>query len=522
MNNRNLAFLKHSIRTFNIFLFGIIQQMKKVLFCVILLVPLVTNGQPKVNLNDRCKGAYEDILSLKFKEATLLLEKEKTDNNDNLYVPYLENYIDFLKVFISEDYDLFTLLEENKSERIDRIKQLDENSPYRNFMLGNINLQWAVARLKFQEYFTAAFEINRAYRLLEENNDKFPDFVPNEITLGVLHIMIGLVPEKYRWILDIINMEGSVEEGKNELHLVLEHTMKDSTYSYLKDETLFYLGFVELNIYPDKNQLDFLLSQLELAGKENLLLDYLTINILMKNGNNDKVLNKFDSLPDLKLYYPFEYLHYLEGESLLRKLEANQAAEFFGRFIDNFRGLNYIKDAYRKLAWSFLITGDTLGYQETIIQVIDNGNTYVGQDKDAEREAQSSYIPYTDLIKTRLLFDGGYYQQADSILDHIDTTALRSDEKIERIYRKARIAHQTNKIETAKRFYKKTIEQGQNSSRYFAGNSALKLGEIYEEQEDLAQAKHFYRVCINLNFDEYESGIHTKAKAALKRISNQD
>lgn len=495
--------------------------MKKFLiFSTLIILPILTIGQYKVELNERCKTAYQDIISLKFDSAKLLLEQEKKENPQNLFVPYLENYFDFLKAFISEDEGLFDSIEENKSERIDLIENLGEQSPYRDYMIGNINLQWAVARLKFQEYFTAAFEINRAYRLLKDNNENFPDFIPNKITYGVLHIMIGLVPEKYRWILDIINMEGSVEEGKNELRTVLQLTLEDTTYTYLKNEILFYLGFVELNIHPDEKEINYLLEQLGRAGNENLMLDYLTINILMRTGNNDRVLQKFDSLPDLNTYYPFYYLYYLEGESYLRKLETGKADEYLNVFINNFKGQNYIKDAYRKLAWTYLLDGNKPGYQETIMQVIDHGKTNIGQDNDAEREAQSGLMPNVELIKIRLLFDGGYYAKADSVLEDNDTTTLKGDEKIEAIYRKARISHQTGDNKTAITYYQKTIEKGKDSPRYFAGNAALKLGEIYESQGNLKLAEHYYRLCLDLDFDEYESGIHTKAKAALKRISD--
>jgi tetratricopeptide (TPR) repeat protein len=249
------------------------------------------------------------------------------------------------------------------------------------------------------------------------------------------------------------------------------------------------------------------------------MLNYLTINILMRTGNNDRVLQKFDSLPELTDYFPFYYLYYLAGESHLRKLETDQAAKNLSIFLDNFKGQNFIKDAYRKLAWTSLLEGDTTGYEEILIQVKEYGTTNVGQDNDAQREAQSGSIPDAELIKVRLLFDGGYYKQADSVLNQIDTTTLKKEEKIEVVYRKARIAHQTKDLLKATTYYRKAIEIGKNSPRYFAGNSALKLGEIYEIRNELDLAEYYFRFCLNLDFDEFESGIHTKAKAALKRIS---
>lgn len=494
--------------------------MKYLILIISLLWHLLLQSQPQIILNERCENAYQDILSLKFDDAKTLLSAEKQENPDNLYVPYLENYIDFLSVFISEDEELFNRLEENKSDRINRIKKLDEDSPYRNFMLGNINLQWAVARLKFQEYFSAAFEINKAYRLLKSNKESFPEFIPTNISLGVLHIMIGLIPENYRWLLNIINMKGSVEQGKEELKSVLQNTLDDEAYHYLKNETLFYLSFVELNIYSDKNELDYLLSQLEQADATNLLLSYLAINIQMKTGNNDWVLTKFSQLPNPEGYFPFYYLNYLTAESHLRKLDYQQAALQYDIFLKNFNGQNFVKDAYRKIAWSALIKNDIESYKRYIEKASEHGHTNIGQDKDAEREAKSGLIPNIDLVKTRLLFDGGYYKLADSILHFMDTSNLIQAQKIERIYRKARIAHESDNLVLAKTYYIKTIDIGKNNPRYFAGNSALKLGEINEAEFDYPDARFYYQLCLDIDFEEYESGIHSKAKAGLKRVSD--
>ncbi len=491
--------------------------MKKVSLVFILLFSvLVSQGQ--VVLTDGCKQAYNDILSLKFNDARIQLQSEKVFNPNNTYIVYLENYIDFLTLFIGENEDDFHFLEDNKFDRIKQINKLGDESPYKKYMLGNIHLQWAVARLKFGEYFTAAFEINRAYRLLDANSRDFPEFVPNNISLGILHIMIGLVPDKYQWVLNVISMEGNVEQGRTELSNVLQKSKTDPAYVYLKNETLFYLGFIELNINPDKKKALALLKELDEAKHDNLLISYLVINILIKTGQNEKVLNEFDLIADRTDYLPFYYLDYLHGECLLNKLEPIAARKKYVLFLENFSGKNYLKDALRKKAWTHLLDGDTLDYFYTLKQILLLGNDDVDSDKQAEFDAVNQIIPNIELLKARLLFDGGYYSKADSVLDKIDLTVLTTDQKLERYYRKARIADESGDIEKAKITYLQTVENGKDSQRYFAGNAALKLAGIYESEGDFEQAEYFYRSCLKMDFIEYETSIHSKAKAGLKRV----
>jgi hypothetical protein len=492
--------------------------MRKFVFLVVAVFFVQFLDGQQVQVDSLCRQAYGEIMSLRFVPARKILKTEKQHYPDNVYVDYLENYMDFLRVFIGENQALFDQLNDNFDTRYNRVKQLPDSSRYKNLLLANMNLQWAFARLKFGQYFSAAWEMNRAYRLLTGNTENFPYFVPNYITLGVLHVMIGLVPDKYGWMLKIISMEGSVEQGKAEIYKALDNTTKNSSYAYLHNEALFYLGFIELNLSPDRKALDKLLLYLDETDNSNLLMDFLKTDIHIRYGQNDLALKQLNNLPQSPGYLPFYYLRYLKGECYLKKLETDSATVSYAFFLKHFEGLNYIKDAWRKRAWAALLQNNPDKYLQLMDSVKTNGATEVGADKEALSEANSGTIPNTNLIRARLLFDGGYYARAKKILDTMDIRGLSKDEQTERIYRYARIAHRQNNIPLAKRMYRQTITTGSLSPRYFAANSALKLGEIYESEDSLKLANIYYEKCLDLNFDEYRNSIRGKAKEALARI----
>lgn len=475
-----------------------------------------------IEINRNCREAYKQILALDFVQGRKTIELEETENPGNLYVEYLDNYIDFLTVFISENNRTFDSISVVSDKRYDLLKEIGRDNPYRNYLLGNMNLQWAVMRLKFNDYFYAALNINRAYRLLTGNKETFPNFVPNDITLGVLHIMIGMVPNNYQWVLRLINMKGSVTRGRQELMMALSTADTNPEYSYLKNEILFFMGFVELNINPKRQQLERIYQQIAMADSDNLLISYLQINILMKTGRNEQALNVFERVSRMNGYTPFYYLDYLQGECLLRKLDTKKASKYYNRFIDRFNGKNYLKDAWRKKAWIALLENDSAGYFKNLAKVSETGNDDIGQDRDAEREFKENAVPNIFLIKARLLFDGGYYYMADSILSLMPANGISREEQLEKTYRAARIADESGRTDDAKILYDNTIREGKNSPRYFAGNSALKLAEIYETEGKFTQALHYYNLCLDLDFDEYEAGIHGKAKAGVRRISDTE
>jgi len=494
--------------------------MKKLVLVIFLLFFAKIIFAQQVVLNAPVKQAYEDILALRLGEAQKILAFQKSSAPQNVFIDYLENYSDFIRVFVSEDFNLFQIANEKFPKRMKKIGNLPDSNPYKNLLLANMNLQWAFARIKFGQYLRAAWEINKSYRLIISNHQRFPDFLPDEITLGALHVMIGLVPSQYQWMLKIISMKGSVEQGKAEIYRVLENSIMEPKYAYLRDEALFFLGFLELNLAPNQKALRKLEVQLNHADTNNMMLQYLKVDILMRHGKNDAALNIISRMDGRQNYYRFYYLDYLHGECLLRKLDLN-AAFYFKKFIHNFKGINYVKDAWRKLAWIDFLKGDTLGYFRAMDSVLVHGGKVVDADKQALLEAESEKLPNSDLLHVRLLFDGGYYARAKKILNNMKGKKLSPEVNLERTYRYGRIADKEGQVQDAKIWYKRTLKEGQNSPRYFAANASLMLGRVYESEDSLGLARHYYQKCLNLNFDEYHNSICGEAKASLSRLQNK-
>ena len=103
-------------------------------------------------------------------------------------------------------------------------------------------MQWAFSRLKFEQYPTAAYELVKAYKLLEENQKKFPDFTLNKKGLGLIHALLGAVPKEFNWILNLGGLKGNVSLGLIELDAVLN----DKRFTMYEEEVLFLLFFFKL------------------------------------------------------------------------------------------------------------------------------------------------------------------------------------------------------------------------------------------------------------------------------------
>ena len=129
-------------------------------------------------------------MQLRLDEARQLIAQVRQDEPNNYVVYFLENYIDFFTIFIGESSEDFKKLKSNKDKRLEMIEKTDRNSPYYLYCKAEINLQWALVRLKFEEYTKAFFEVKSAYADLQDNVVKFPKFAANKKSLGVLHLSL--------------------------------------------------------------------------------------------------------------------------------------------------------------------------------------------------------------------------------------------------------------------------------------------------------------------------------------------
>ena len=471
------------------------------------------------DMNDNIQKSYFHIINLEFERANDLLDREELHNPENGFILLHRNYIDFLTILITEDINYFQLNKHFKNERLSLLDKNDEASPYYLYSQAEIMLQWAFSRLKFGEYIVAANEIIRAYKLLQENQDRFPDFTLNKKGLGIIHTFLGAVPKELSWIVNLAGFKGGVILGLSELDSLLN----DQRFEIYEYEVLFLLSFLQINLGNNKYVCQQYLDRIGYRYQDNLLLNFAAARLSHNLGDNNYCLDVLKDRPDSIGDIPFHYLEYLEGMAYFYMLDFKNAQQRFENYLDNFRGLNYIKSANHKLAWIAFLQNDIEMKEKYFSRVVSEGNILIDEDKVAFKDAQLDRISHPMLLRSRLLYDGGYYSLALSELDQIGSPHYFSSRsnQAEYWYRLARV---NSKLEGSENlileYYKEVLSIGKNSSSYYAPMSALQIGLIYEKNNDFHQARHYFNKCLSMSGFDYKRGIHQRAKAALSRISD--
>jgi hypothetical protein len=497
--------------------------MKQLTIFLFLLLFFSVSAEASFIFNDNCKQAYTDMMCLRFAQAGTRMQTEKKINSDNQVPVIIENYIDFLKVLIGEEENDFNHLKNNKESRLQKLARNGADSPWFLYSQSLIYLQSGFARIKFSEYVNASLDINRAYRLLIENQRKYPDFVMNKAGLGILHSLIGTVPSKYRWAVRSLQFEGTIPEGNSEIKKAYSQVASDPQLSFLLPETAFLLTFVTLNLSAD------IPSALNLAEKFNTtplsgisrqspLIIYSLANIYSRAGENDKVIKLLTDCPRTADRYPFHYLNYMLGVAKLNRLDKDACYPILN-FLGGFKGKNYIRSAYMHLSWFYFIHNDQQKYNMYVERIKLRGNDQVDNDREALAYANKNVKPDITLLKARLLFDGGYYSRAKQELDGYTTSDKKSG--LEYTYRFGRIYHNWGETDEAIPYYLETIKNGEKLPYYYAANASLQLGMIYEKRNDYKQAKVYYSKVMDMDFNEYHFSISNKAQAGLNRIKGK-
>jgi tetratricopeptide (TPR) repeat protein len=477
-----------------------------VISCLFLLVLISPVRAQQWRFDSLTQRAYQHVLNLEFQTASTLLSNPKTPQEH-----YVISYGEALDLLLTEDADKFHRYEQNFEKRINkksRAKEADQQ-----FLKAELHLQWAFVYLKFEKELDAAKHFREAYKLATDCRERFPDYVAIRKTTGLLEIIIGSVPEKYNWILNLLNMEGTTALGLKELNgvktsaspLALEADLLlclVQGYIFQKPE----IGLAEVKNVLEKNP------------NQRLTL-FLAASLAMKNFQSEEALDYLKTIDPLDSSIPIHYSAYLKGEIYLHKGEYQYAIDSYRLFRKKFKGQNNIKDAAYKIGLCYLLEGNQDEAKRSFSEAKSVGKEVVEADKSAARTLSENTYPNVKLAKVRYATDGGYYESAQHVLSTISDIDLPTRKnQVEFYYRKARLEHRLGRIEPAKLFYRQVIDMAGAEHWYFAPNACLQMGYIYSLSQNKSEARGYFEKALTYKRHEYKNSIDSKARSALGQL----
>ncbi|MEI8109494.1 MAG: tetratricopeptide repeat protein [Chitinophagia bacterium] len=495
-------------------------MIKKLLFILLISTPCWLIAQPVFEFNSTCQQAFQEITRLKINSGKQLIQKARQQNPDNLIPELLDNYIDFYTLFLNEDPAELRKRLPNFELRLNKIKQGPTSSPFYFYCQSMILLQRAAAVIKAGKFLDAAWDCRRSYLLIKENKKNFPTFSPNDLPYGTLQAVTGTVPKGYRWIAGILGMKGSLTEGMKTIRNFVNGT--DPWQKVFFNEAAYIYPYLLFYLENKKEEALQFTRTTKIDLVNNHLHLYMAVNLCINNQQAEQAANLILNRTQSSDYLNTAIWDVEMGFAQLYHLQTTQAARYFEKFLEEFKGKFYVKDVYQKLSWCYWLEGNKLKAEQMRQAIFKKGSTDSDADKKALADARTGIWPNKWLLKARLLCDGGFLTEALKILMSTPDDPLDSEaEKLEWVYRKARVFDGLGRTEEALQNYTITIRLGENSTSYYAARAALQTGQIYENRGNKALAIQYYQQCLNMENHEYKNSLDQRAKSGIARCKGE-
>jgi hypothetical protein len=466
--------------------------------------------------DQNCAAAYRAIFDLRLNDARKFIREERTRNPQNGIPILLDNYIDYLYLLTTENKNEYERFKDRKSDRIDELEDNDKNSPYYLFTQAEVHLQSGMVKARFGDYVSSTLDFKKAKSLLNDNEEKFKGFLPNQKGLGLIDVVFGAIPSNLKKMAGFLGIKGNSINGLKQLER-FKTAITSTQFNYYNDEAVFLLCFIQIDVIHNRGAYNYLSPLLDGMNDKSALKSYLQGYVSFKTGHADEAIKYLEETPKGSQYTAVPMTDYLLGSAKLCSMDSD-ANVYLAKFLNETQSANYIKDSYLKLAYFYLLHNNTAKYNYYLAMVRSKGTATDEKDKQALKEANDAK-PNINLLKARFYFDGGFYNNALVQLKAVDINDLNNlRDKTELYYRLGRTYDMLNNFDGALTNYQRTINMGRNESYYFAANSALNLGMIFEQRKDYKKAADYYNMALQVKSHEYQNSIDTQAKEGLARL----
>ena len=473
--------------------------------------PVATAAAPQAaeGLSPTCRRAYAEVLKLRFGNARQVLRQEPAGPGPLL----VANCADFMTLLVSQDARTYEAAAAAQEDRLDALDDLPA-SALRDYARAEIRLHLGISQVMFQHEVVGCWNLRQGFQQMQGVARRHPTFVPARKTLGICQFAVGSLPQGYHWLLRLLGFSGDVETGLKNLSLAATQPHDFQTESQV------FLAVIRENYYKQPGEALALVERLHAQQPDNLLFGFLRLSLNKREHRADAALAAYRALPTGPAYLPVPYLHHMLADLLLYQGDYAASERENLRFLREYQGRHYRKDAAFKLYLAAWLGGKsaatTAQYRQLIAQP---GPTDVEEDNYAQKFYEKASALNPVLTKARLQIDGGYYRPALATLGALRAgagTPLR--DQLEAPYRRARAYHGLGQLDSARLNYERTLAVAHNAPYYFAPQAALQLGYLCQAAGQRAQAKLYFEKALNYPAHEYKNSTDAKAALALRTL----
>jgi len=440
------------------------------------------------------------VFNLNFEKA----DSCNVTNSNKIELNYASHYSLFIEYSLGAiTYDDFI----NQSDFM--LEEFKNQSPNSDIYESELHLQIGIVEYQNQNYLSAIRHFNKGYNLWDNGNKNHYNY---KKLSGIYNILLSQLPEPYKNWAGWFGFSGSLQNGFDALNDCYNQTTSLNGYNL---EAALYLSFCHLKFTSNPNLVVSFIHQV----KDHVSSDFLKsilIRCSIKHRNpyltNHWLTRELDSNSFIQLYY-LQGKFYTQTNNPLAPVRLNY-------FVENSSSITFKADALRYLSWYYLINGDTIQYNACQNQITSISNPQTWEDKQAIYENSLNQKPNLFLLKARLLFDNGEYNESIyTLLQHKTEIFKDTSNRLEYYYRLGRSYDCRGYANKALENYMLAIKNQSGEKRYFAPYAAIYACKIHINNHDSKLAKEILFELKNMDIKEEKSAIEREIKHLENEIA---
>ena len=150
--------------------------------------------------------------------------------------------------------------------------------------------------------------------------------------MGILHTLLGAIPDKYKLGAKVLGMQGSIPQGMEELNQVIN----DETFLF-KDEAMIMYALLQLHLNKNESEAWKVINEDALHPKTNLLHCFAASSIAIYTGKNEEAIDLLSNRPSGDQYFDFPFLDFYLANAKLNRLD-DDANIYFEKYLKDNKG----------------------------------------------------------------------------------------------------------------------------------------------------------------------------------------
>jgi len=437
--------------------------MKKIIL-ILFVFSLTSNAQSKYENN--ISQCYNLIYEFKFSEAENLLfdliekypkQAEPYQLLSQIHLWFYLGCKDEGEIKIYEEYADSALTKAELQEKA------EPDNPKIQLLLGNIKMLEALAATSRDEMLSAFWSSKSSMGYFNEALAINPELYDAHLGIGLFNYALSFIPGMFKWAASLTGLTADKRLGFENIRTAYKYG-KNSKY-----EAGFHLAKLYSEYLAEYDSALTVIGKLTNRFKKNTLFHYQEAVIAIQSRKFDraeKALHKVLSLDNPKFSLTKSLTYFLLGEVEYRKNNFEKSIEWYTKFIDSTKVLDYTGMANMQIALSYSILGDDLNFQKHLL-LAKHGNKDIWDDIIASEKSNYFFDNPPDSVYKQLIkIQNDLLIGKTKIIDSLQNVKIDSTKQDHlAFYDILKSEAYLNKKE-----YKRSVEHAENVLRYKVKN----------------------------------------------------